>query len=489
MPEGARGRRSRSNSLSGWAASGQKQREMAALILAQGDQSGNLDVISNTSKALLQVGNKPQLYYSIKQLEENGFEKNNIYVAISRDCLELYESDDRVIPIESRLPARNFVVVKKEFDSSVDSLYQAFHEIEKLDGLPRYLLVVYVDVITCGVLDKIATVNRLRDPAFMSVYGPRNHEIKDLPGSEALHQTEKVTKLVFMGGKPVLEDKEFEHVREVHLTIDTENYDDESIRLSSRVLSNSGGHIEVCSDIDDQGIFLIRDDLVKWIMRNVEGKHWCSIREDLVPALLKNKYRGSFSEDAEHLAYIDNESTWRLDSLSNYIHTHRQIFEGKLLNNFIAKSDPASIRNLKNLDICKSSIIGENVTRFNDAETERIAKEGNLIEDSSSSASHNSNQASDVCSKIFIRKSIIGQGALFEYDFVDNKVKTIQITNCIIHNDVTIRTGCKLNNCIISSGAVLGNQCTLVNCVVGPGMSIEPKKNLKNQCLESEENN
>ena len=57
----------------------------------------------------------------------------------------------------------------------------------------------------------------------MSVYGPRNHEIKDLPGSEALHQTEKVTKLVFMGGKPVLEDKEFEHVREVHLTIDTEN--------------------------------------------------------------------------------------------------------------------------------------------------------------------------------------------------------------------------------------------------------------------------
>ena len=57
-------------------------------------------------------------------MEENGFEKNNIYVAISRDCLELYESDDRVIPIESRLPARNFVVVKKEFDSSVDSLYQ-----------------------------------------------------------------------------------------------------------------------------------------------------------------------------------------------------------------------------------------------------------------------------------------------------------------------------------------------------------------------------
>lgn len=33
----------------------------------------------------------------------------------------LYESDERVIPIESRLPARNFIVVK-DFESSVDSL-------------------------------------------------------------------------------------------------------------------------------------------------------------------------------------------------------------------------------------------------------------------------------------------------------------------------------------------------------------------------------
>lgn len=68
--------------------------------------------------------------------------------------------------------------------------------------------------------------------------------------------------------------------------------DDEHIRLSRRVLSQSDGHVEVCSDLDDQGVFLIRDDLVKWIMRNAEAKGWCSIRDEMVPAILKNQYRG-----------------------------------------------------------------------------------------------------------------------------------------------------------------------------------------------------
>ena len=46
MP-GSSGRRSRSTSLSGWAGSGKPKREMAALILAQGEQNGNLEMISH----------------------------------------------------------------------------------------------------------------------------------------------------------------------------------------------------------------------------------------------------------------------------------------------------------------------------------------------------------------------------------------------------------------------------------------------------------
>ena len=44
------------------------------------------------------------LYYSIKQLESVGFDKKEIYVAISGDDLKEYEADERVVPIESRIP-------------------------------------------------------------------------------------------------------------------------------------------------------------------------------------------------------------------------------------------------------------------------------------------------------------------------------------------------------------------------------------------------
>jgi len=222
MPEG-RGRRSRTVSLSGMPGK-RRTAEMSALILAQGDQNGNLDLISQSSKALLQVANKPQLYYSIKQLEDVGFEKSNIFVAITAEDLELYESDERVIPVESRLPARNFIQVE-EFESSVHTLREAFAEIEKLDGLPRYIMVVYVDVISCGVLSKIAEINRIKDSAFLSVYGPRElgpeRNFGDLPGSETIHAQEKVTKLVLFSGNGLLDDK---NLRKLFLTIDTENY-------------------------------------------------------------------------------------------------------------------------------------------------------------------------------------------------------------------------------------------------------------------------
>ena len=56
MPEG-RGRRSRTVSQSGMAGK-KKTNEMAALILAQGDQNGNLDNISKTSKVVLMLSKK-----------------------------------------------------------------------------------------------------------------------------------------------------------------------------------------------------------------------------------------------------------------------------------------------------------------------------------------------------------------------------------------------------------------------------------------------
>ena len=70
---------------------------------------------------MLQVANKPQLYYSIKQLENAGFARNNIFVAITAKDLEVYESDEGIIPIDSRLPPQNYIQIE-DFKSSVDTM-------------------------------------------------------------------------------------------------------------------------------------------------------------------------------------------------------------------------------------------------------------------------------------------------------------------------------------------------------------------------------
>ena len=93
-----------------------------------------------------------------------------------------------------------------------------------MQGLPRYLCVIYVDVVSCGVLSKLAEINRIRDCAFLSVYGPRDVTVDNLPAAEdpchqqGEQQGDKVTKLVFLSGKGLLNDQ---NLRKLYLTIDT----------------------------------------------------------------------------------------------------------------------------------------------------------------------------------------------------------------------------------------------------------------------------
>lgn len=461
------GRRSRSTSLSGLVGPRQSS-EFAALILAQGYQNGNLDLITQDSKALFPVANKPMLYYSIKQVEDVGFDKSEIYVAISGDDLKEYESDDRVVPIESRLPDANFIRVR-HVESSLDTLRKAVREIEQRDGLPENLLVIYVDVVSCSVLSKMAELSRIHEPAMISVYAPRESGIsrEDLPGTENTHKTEKVTKLTFFDG-------ESKDLRKLYLTIDTENYDDETIRLSNRVLSRANGHVEVTSDLDDQGIFLFRRDLIQWIIHSPDDMNKVSIRDDLIPEMIKQQYQPysddfSSPENLDFIGIIDDTGTARLDSIDHLLAANKKIVAKELLTNWVANTRPS----LKNCDVDDATIFGDNVIRFNDAETERLVKEELVCKN-------------DACTKLIIRKSLLGPRCRLEYEAKDDKKKITSISNSFIMSDVSISVGCKIRNCIIASGAKINAQCTLANCIIGPGVVVEKGKNLKNQTMEQE---
>ena len=97
----------------------------------------------------------------------------------------------------------------------------------------------------------------------------------------------------------------------------------------------AGDHIEVVSDLDDQGVFLIRNDVAQFIIANCDDRD--SIRQSLIPSLLKRQFPGTQYDQSgiekpfECYALIDEESTWRLNSLHNYVEAHRAIVGRQLL--------------------------------------------------------------------------------------------------------------------------------------------------------------
>ena len=97
----------------------------------------------------------------------------------------------------------------------------------------------------------------------------------------------------------------------------------------------AGDHIEVVTDLDDQGVFLIRNDVAQFIIANCDDRY--SIRQSIIPSLLKRQFPGTQNDQSgiekpfECYALIDEESTWRLNSLHNYVEAHRAIVGRQLL--------------------------------------------------------------------------------------------------------------------------------------------------------------
>lgn len=478
--------------------------EMAALILAAGDfDESNLSRIGGSdhrgnSKALLSVGNKPQLFHSIKMLEKSGFDKDQIFVTIEEDDLLRYEENERIVPIESRIPNKNMLRVK-EPNSSAETLAEGLFKMSQVnDGLPKYILVVYVDILCCGVLRDLAQFNRTTDPAFISVYGPRTHKVSDLkafPGGEETYKLGHPTKLTFFNGKET-----FKNIRKLHYVMDTDDIvGDDSFEMPRRIL-NSSNHLEVVSDLDDQGVFLIRRDVANFIMTTCDDRD--SIRGSLIPSIIKRQYtdynNDGIEKPFECYGIIDKTSTWRLDSLQNYIEAHREIIRANNKSNREESSLQSIALNItertngqyrshrsdptfraRSIDIDDETVVGENFVRFNEREDfERLEKPGNELS----------------MSKVIIRKSMIGDHCRIEYGINQNSGKSdqnlISIQNSIIMSNVTVQTGSRLNNCILSSGATIGPKCNLVNCIIGPNAVVTglTKLNDSSIALENDDN-
>ena len=66
-------------------------------------------------------------------LESAGFEKSQIFVAIEPDDLVQYEENERIVPVESRIPQANLLLVE-EPKSSADTLAEVRYSLLDFKG-------------------------------------------------------------------------------------------------------------------------------------------------------------------------------------------------------------------------------------------------------------------------------------------------------------------------------------------------------------------
>ena len=72
-------------------------------------------------------------------LESAGFEKSQIFVAIEPDDLVQYEENERIVPVESRIPQANMLLVE-EPKSSADTLAEVRYSLLDLKGILKMIL-------------------------------------------------------------------------------------------------------------------------------------------------------------------------------------------------------------------------------------------------------------------------------------------------------------------------------------------------------------
>ena len=88
-------------------------------------------------------------------LESAGFEKSQIFVAIEPDDLVQYEENERIVPVESRIPQANMLLVE-EPKSSADTLaevpyslqnHRSIRAVQSADQAVRRSLIVNLKMI------------------------------------------------------------------------------------------------------------------------------------------------------------------------------------------------------------------------------------------------------------------------------------------------------------------------------------------------------
>ncbi|KAI8366403.1 nucleotide-diphospho-sugar transferase [Choanephora cucurbitarum] len=428
--------------------------EFQAVILAGYGSSNRLYPISeeeNLPKALLPVGNKPVISYTLEWLEKAGIHDVIVVVQATGNAPQKLSAYLRTYTGN----IHHQVVSVDEDDETADALRAI------KDKIDRDFMVIPCDLITELDPRDFIDAHRVHDPSFSALYYA--------PGS-----TESASKdddlLPYVGIDPIKNALVYKAIRSED--------DDFSIRLS---LLNKFPRVRIHTDLQDAHLYIFK----RWIIDLVADKERItSISKDLIPMLVKCQYQQKMVE-REH---VDQYTCNYDDLLANALSLSTT--QSAELDDFLVHPVLASFKSpiTSYVHVYRGGFCGRGNTSASYNELNRYTtKQGNPMTRVPSTA------------EVAPRTQVGNDSIIGEYTKIDEKSsvkkscvgahciigKNVKIANSVIMDHVVIGDNVKIDGCIICNNAQIHEKANMKDCDVAGGYIVDKESQLKGEKLVS----
>ncbi|GAB6031024.1 Eukaryotic translation initiation factor 2B, subunit 3 gamma, 58kDa [Chamberlinius hualienensis] len=429
--------------------------DFQAIVLAAGKGSRMADITSKCPKALLPVGHRPVIWYTLKLLQNNGF-KEAIIVLPSQHKSEIMAQIQANSDISLQLTEK---VVQSSEEGQEIGTADVLRDIIKTFDIKKDLLVVSSDIVSDVSLDPLFALHYIRNSALTVLFTPilGGFLASPAPGPKTKRKVERDLVAIENDSKRLL------------FMASEADFEDEVV-LKPRILK-SCPRFKVYSNLQDAHVYIISNTVFDVWINDDEIN---SIKGDLVPYLCRKQFSATTATDSSKRGnvvsniiemsssnevgnfcktafachgYIDSDSFCiRANNLAAYMYANRQISRLwiKIARRELASTVHSSIEIAEKSKVGNDNFVWKNV---------KVSQES------------------------LVRGCTIG---------VDCEIGSkTKLTNSIVMDKARIGDGCSLQNTIVCREAVVREGCQLNNCVVVDLVAPETKSN--NEIITNED--
>lgn len=427
--------------------------DFQAVVMAGGKGSRMTELTLKCPKALLPVGSRPLIWYSLNFLQKNGI-KDAIIVLPTSQKAEILQAIAGMSDI--KLTLREELIQQSIESGTADSLRQV---IKHCDIKNKNLLVVSCDLITDASLDPLFALHYTYCAAASLLFAPLPNDLGrvTMPGPKTKQKFER--DLVGLSST----------CKQLAFMTAEADCDEEQLILRRHTLHHCP-NFTIHSNLLDAHVYIFNKSVNDFLNNE---KRLSSLKGDVIPLLARRQYsnvenggtkndhinqikkmsswmtrNGGQNKTAELCyGYIDAESfCFRANNLATYVYANRQM--ARLWPMMAPEGEKAlihpSVQKAADAIIANDTFIGKNVV---------------------------------VGSKSVIKGSTVTQECKIGAN--------VKLTNCVVMDKVTIADNCVLQGCIICREAAIESGCHLKDCVVATDQVSESTES-SNEIIVSE---